>query len=613
MATSRVSMLRSVPDGAETSLVAVRELLNESTNSPVWDSGGGNTSYRAVLEVLLRFTRVQAVCLLIHDGRREELLPAAVAGIGDGDASTVKLNDAGGLPAAVMDNLQTLLLNKPSEDQSVNRRWNDWWSAKLRPNSVRNAAFVPVCGDFEFRCILQFFNRLNEENALAADGFSDEDGVLLETLSNLVTMSLNKIWLMNRIEILNEAVSGLHGQSDVRELSNKIARAGTRLANAAACAVFLPDPIKPESLKLQGSWGFRQNVDDFVVPRDKSLAGRVMSRNRIEEVLDLQNSTDSYPHGPGRREGMASVLALPLGSSFSSRQEGEKAVVPASGALHVYTSRKRHFSQSTCNLLQQFSLSTGAVLQNKAHAEETEGLRQILILAAHSLRSPLDRIGQALHKIRRQDKPSRHSVEVQAAFTNLELANSRITTMLHSRSGIIEMTGLEVTRVELGKIIADCKARHAPMAGEVGITIRVNESVEELPPIRGDRSKLDLVFDNLLENAIKYSWRPQQEVVISSESDSHNVKISILDKGLGIPENAKKKIFESFVRSEVLDRARHISGTGLGLFVSKMIVEAHGGAISVKSTPFLNDPERRLAYDGFDTIFTVSLPIDGVY
>jgi len=108
---------------------------------------------------------------------------------------------------------------------------------------------------------------------------------------------------------------------------------------------------------------------------------------------------------------------------------------------------------------------------------------------------------------------------------------------------------------------------------------------------------------------VKYSWA-REKVVISAETTADTIRVSIFDKGLGIPESVKETIFDPLVRSFVLDRRRHIKGTGLGLHVSKMIVEAHGGSIRVRSVPFLDDPERQQNYEGYDTTFTVILPRD---
>jgi signal transduction histidine kinase len=182
--------------------------------------------------------------------------------------------------------------------------------------------------------------------------------------------------------------------------------------------------------------------------------------------------------------------------------------------------------------------------------------------------------------------------------------------MLYSQQKLLQVSGLDLSRFDVHQLIDRCVSRHIPIAAERRVEIELREEIKGLGRIKGDYDKLDLVFDNLIENAIKYSWK-RELIVVSGEKTAEYVRISITDKGLGIPENMREKIFDSLVRSDILDRRRHIKGTGLGLYVSKLIVEAHGGTIRVKSVPFLGDPERRLAYEGYETTFTVSLPIEG--
>ena len=97
--------------------------------------------------------------------------------------------------------------------------------------------------------------------------------------------------------------------------------------------------------------------------------------------------------------------------------------------------------------------------------------------------------------------------------------------------------------------------------------------------VKGDESLLELVFVNLLDNAMKYSSR---DVNVSLDANYRKVFISIADQGVGIPESEMDKIFESFYRVDKA-RSRALGGTGLGLTIVKRLVEAHKGCIRVKS------------------------------
>jgi two-component system phosphate regulon sensor histidine kinase PhoR len=126
-----------------------------------------------------------------------------------------------------------------------------------------------------------------------------------------------------------------------------------------------------------------------------------------------------------------------------------------------------------------------------------------------------------------------------------------------------------------------------------GLTVTV-EAAAGLPAMAGDAFRLEQVFINLLDNAIKYTERGGVAVRLSR--DENRLKIDIGDTGIGIPEKDRDRIFERFY---VVDKSRSRSqgGTGLGLSIVKHIVARHGGEIRVKSLL------------GSGTTFTLSFPI----
>ena len=116
----------------------------------------------------------------------------------------------------------------------------------------------------------------------------------------------------------------------------------------------------------------------------------------------------------------------------------------------------------------------------------------------------------------------------------------------------------------------------------------------DLPTIAADRASIGEVIGNLIDNAIKYS-NEGGLVNVTAKVSGDFVELSVQDNGIGMPESVVSNLFQKFYRSH---RSREtIAGTGIGLYISKAIVESHGGNISVRSE------------DGKGSIFTVSLPI----
>ena len=116
----------------------------------------------------------------------------------------------------------------------------------------------------------------------------------------------------------------------------------------------------------------------------------------------------------------------------------------------------------------------------------------------------------------------------------------------------------------------------------------------DLPTIAVDRASMSEVFGNLIDNAIKYS-KEGGAISVTAKANGDFVDVSVQDNGIGMPDNVVSNLFQKFYRSH---RSREtVAGTGIGLYISKAIVESHGGSISVRSE------------EGKGSIFTISLPV----
>jgi len=134
----------------------------------------------------------------------------------------------------------------------------------------------------------------------------------------------------------------------------------------------------------------------------------------------------------------------------------------------------------------------------------------------------------------------------------------------------------------------DMQLRASAQARSLTVTIP-----DGLPDIAADTASLGEVFANLIDNAIKYS-NEGGAINVTASSKGDTVEIAIEDHGIGMPGNVVSNLFQKFYRSH---RSREtVAGTGIGLYISKAIVESHGGNISVRSE------------EGRGSTFTVSLP-----
>jgi signal transduction histidine kinase len=165
---------------------------------------------------------------------------------------------------------------------------------------------------------------------------------------------------------------------------------------------------------------------------------------------------------------------------------------------------------------------------------------------------------------------------------------------------IIELTktergriNVDLTDIRLAEVIADLRPTIEGLARGSGLEVSFDVP-RTMPAVRADRTRLREIFLNLVDNAVKYTPSPGK-IKISAQAGDRKVDVSIADTGAGIPPSARKRIFEPFYRVAGTEAVRGQASSGLGLAITKRLVEAQGGAISFESD----------ASDG--TTFTFSL------
>jgi heavy metal sensor kinase len=219
--------------------------------------------------------------------------------------------------------------------------------------------------------------------------------------------------------------------------------------------------------------------------------------------------------------------------------------------------------------------------------------RQFTADAAHELRTPVSvMLTQTQTALNRE----RSTAEYRETLEACQRASQRMRKLIESLLELARLDAGQETlkrlRFDLSQVANDCVELVRPLAGERGVKI-----LSELLPleITGDSERLAQVAANLLTNAIQYN-KPGGEVHLKLESQPGLAVLTIADTGQGISNENLPHVFERFYRG---DKSRTTSNgnAGLGLAISKAIVEAHGGTISVSSQP------------GTGTTFTVILPL----
>jgi signal transduction histidine kinase len=134
---------------------------------------------------------------------------------------------------------------------------------------------------------------------------------------------------------------------------------------------------------------------------------------------------------------------------------------------------------------------------------------------------------------------------------------------------------------DMQKIISNIIPEFLESARSKSIDIKINHPDEPLPLVTVDPEKISIVFQNLLENAVKYS-EDGDTITVNFTVHDDSISISLADTGLGIPDDAQEYIFSKFFRADNVKEIKK-EGTGLGLFTAKNIVEKHNGSIRFES------------------------------
>ena len=205
-----------------------------------------------------------------------------------------------------------------------------------------------------------------------------------------------------------------------------------------------------------------------------------------------------------------------------------------------------------------------------------------LASVSHELRTPLTSILGFITLLANDDE--HELTQTQRSYLAIVERNSQRLQRLVGDLLFVAQTGgehpaLQPSVVDLRAVVTDCVESMRRGAAEAGIELVLTG--RQVPAVEGDPAWLEQVVENLISNAVKYSTDGGR-VEVCTASEAARAVLEVTDSGIGVPSAEQPYVFERFFRSSnAAERA--IQGTGLGLAIAKVIVEAHGGTISLES------------------------------
>jgi two-component system sensor histidine kinase KdpD len=284
-----------------------------------------------------------------------------------------------------------------------------------------------------------------------------------------------------------------------------------------------------------------------------------------------------------------------LGLPVRQREEVKGAIIFVRFGGPVYEEQHLAIASLAGQILSMvFERSASAELQKELDdlKRQMQLQEDFVSTISHELRTPLGFIKGYSTSLLRQDtswdeetqKEFLMIIDEEADRLSLLIENVLESARLQSKTLPLRFQPLRLDSI-LRDVTLRIRARHR--------NLDINTQLESVPPILGDSVRLAQVFENLFTNALKYAPDSPIDILLNLVGDK--IMVSFIDHGPGIPKESLPLIFERFYR---VRGEKTVTGTGLGLYICKQIIQAHRGKIWAESTP------------GHGTTFLIELPMN---
>jgi PAS domain S-box-containing protein len=216
---------------------------------------------------------------------------------------------------------------------------------------------------------------------------------------------------------------------------------------------------------------------------------------------------------------------------------------------------------------------------------EAQVVRNFISAMSHKLKTPLTGIISAA-ELMKADKENMNDIGIKAAQIiedqSWELSNL-VNSLLSFSTFETQTFELSFKEKSLAEILKRCVDNLNQKITSANAEVKIAESINNLPEVMVDNKKIHEVFENLIENGIKFNDKKDKIITIEAFSQKNDfVRIEISDNGIGIPSEEYNKIFNKFYQIEVYFTGQ-VKGAGLGLALAKKLIEEHKGSIWVES------------------------------
>ncbi|MBN1316729.1 MAG: GAF domain-containing sensor histidine kinase [Anaerolineales bacterium] len=372
-----------------------------------------------------------------------------------------------------------------------------------------------------------------------------------------------------RLESLLEVSSVLSSTLNLPRLLEIILDCTVKLTKTEASSILLIDP-ETGYLYFEATSNIpHSQIERIQVPIEGSVAGWVVKNAKprlFQKIKDGEEFTASAKVDRVTTFSTNSLLAVPL-----------TAKAKVIGVLEAVNKlRGQPFNEEDEDTLMVLAGQAAIAIENARLFQQSDFISEMV----HELRTPMMALVTLSDLLSKPNIPAEKNKEISET---IQQETRRLTKMT---SNFLELSRLESGRVHLkhetinlDDLVHETVKIQEQQANDKGIQIKL-EFPDNLPVLIGDGNRIKQVFLNLISNAIKYN-RQDGSIFITAETTGEMVQICVKDTGRGIPDDAIKNLFNRFYR--VPDNEGYSTGSGLGLSITKQIVQQHGGKIWVES------------------------------
>jgi signal transduction histidine kinase/HAMP domain-containing protein len=383
-----------------------------------------------------------------------------------------------------------------------------------------------------------------------------------------------------RLSLIHEVTNAVNSSLDFQRIFEAVVEGTRRLVDFEQASIArITDAQTATVFAISGNPGSLREGKRIAIPA--SRFSDVLER-RQPAVFDVpldRIGQDTLNMSAIRRE-----IVLPL-------VVGDQVI----GTFNLGSDRKDAFSAAEIEVLSQIASELGvALLQADSYEREHQAAQKLKELSdlksefvskvSHELRTPLTSIMGAADNLLDGiagvvgERPRAYLVRIKDNSDRLLRLINELLDLSRIEAGKEE---IRVTRFRLDALIQETVETLKPLAEERGVALAAPQ-----PPaltIRADRDKISRVLMNLLHNGIKFTPAGGR-VEVAVSGDAEWVRVEVQDSGVGIPPGEIERVFDKFHQVK-RSRSRGRPGSGLGLPISRQLVELHGGRLTAESTP----------------------------